>query len=76
MHERIRECSMAAWAAMLRGEGNSLTGLLAGDEAIVSYLQPEEVRATMARGAGVGDAPERSRELARMIREAIASSAK
>ena len=71
MHERIRDCSMAAWAAVQRGEANPLSDLLAQDAAISSYLKPEEVRATISKGAGVGDAPERARELARAIRQAI-----
>jgi len=72
MHERIRRCSMSVWAAIQRGEDNALAELLASDEVISSYLPPDEIRGIMAKGAGVGDAPERSRELARMIREAIA----
>ncbi|GAF87704.1 unnamed protein product, partial [marine sediment metagenome] len=73
MHERIRRCSMAAWEAIQRGEDNPLAELLAADEVISSYLPADEIRAIIARGAGVGDAPERSRELARAIREAISS---
>jgi adenylosuccinate lyase len=64
---------MAAWEAIQRGEPNPLAELLAADEVISSYLAPHEIRAIIARGAGVGDAPERSRELARRIREAVAS---
>ena len=71
MHERIRERSMEAWAATQRGQANPLVDLLVADERIVAYLSPEEIRAIMARGAGVGDAPARSRELARAIRKAI-----
>ena len=33
MHERIRERSMAAWAAVQRGEANPLADLLAADAA-------------------------------------------
>jgi adenylosuccinate lyase len=71
MHERIRECSMAAWAAVQRGEANPLADLLAADEAIAHYLPAAEVRRIIAAGAGVGDAPERSRALARALREAV-----
>jgi adenylosuccinate lyase len=71
MHERIRECSMSAWAATQRGEPNPLVDLLAHDPAILVYLSAEAVRAILAQGAGVGDAPERSRELARLIRETV-----
>ncbi|MBM3190501.1 MAG: adenylosuccinate lyase, partial [Chloroflexi bacterium] len=68
MHERIREGSMAAWAAIQRGEPNPLADLLAGDERIAAYLSPERVRAILAEGAGVGDAPARSRALAEKVR--------
>ncbi|MCD6518393.1 MAG: adenylosuccinate lyase [Anaerolineae bacterium] len=72
MHERIRECSMVAWQAVQRGEPNPLPELLAEDEGITSYLSPEEVLSILREGAGVGDAPERSRRLAREIRQALA----
>jgi len=73
MHERIRQCSMAAWEAIQRGEDNPLVELLDADEEISSYFAPHEIRAIIGRGAGVGDAPERSRELVRVIRQAIAA---
>ena len=71
MHERIRECSMAAWAAVQRGEANPLIELLATDKAILAHLTPDKVRAIISQGAGVGDAPARSRALASAIREAL-----
>ena len=71
MHERIRQSAMAAWEAVQRGEDNPLADLLAGDTEITRYLSPDAVRRQMAEGAGVGDAPERSRSLARTIRESI-----
>jgi adenylosuccinate lyase len=72
MHERIREASMTAWAAVQRGETNPLVDLLAGDGEILAYLPAERVREIMAEGAGVGDAPARSRDLARTIRAVLA----
>ncbi len=72
MHERIREHSMAAWAAVQRGEANPLAELLAGDETIVGYLPADRVRAIMDRGAHAGDAPERSRAMAAAVRDRIA----
>ncbi len=74
MHERIREHSMAAWAAIQRGQENPLLGLLAADPMITAHLPPEAVRAILTEGAGVGDAPERSRALAQMIRERISDA--
>ena len=71
MHERIRECSMAAWAAIQGGEASPLVTSLAADEAICRYLAPDVIRAILSAGAGVGDAPQRSHEMARMIRQAL-----
>ena len=68
MHERIRECSMMAWAATQRGEANPLVDLLASDQGIIEHLAPGRVREEIAGGAGVGDAPERARALAKAIR--------
>jgi len=71
MHERIRQNAMAAWEAVQRGEDNPLADLLAADVEITRHLPSDAVRRLMAEGAGVGDAPERSRALARTIREAL-----
>ena len=71
MHERIRDCSMEAWAALQRGEANPLIDLLVSDSEIKSYLPTEQVRSVMAAGPGVGDAPARSRALVAMIQNEI-----
>jgi adenylosuccinate lyase len=71
MHERIREGSMAAWAAIQQGKDNPLVDILASDASITAYLSPAEVRSILARGAGVGDAPARSRELVEAIRQLV-----
>jgi adenylosuccinate lyase len=71
MHERIREHSMTAWAATQRGESNPLIELLCADAALHAFLPSEVIRGIMVRGAGVGDAPERSRDLATRIRTAM-----
>ena len=73
MHERVRQCSMAAWEAIQRGEPNPLVELLAADAEIGRYLSPNRIRDIIAEGAGVGDAPERSRGLAERIKQIIAS---
>jgi adenylosuccinate lyase len=71
MHERIRDCSMVAWAAVQRGEANPLAALLAADAEIVAFMSPEDIRGIIAAGADTGDAPARSRALAQTIREAV-----
>jgi adenylosuccinate lyase len=71
MHERIRTCSMEAWEVIQAGEENPLVDLLAADEAVTTYLSAEEVCAIVGEGADVGDAPQRTRELARIIRDKV-----
>ncbi len=71
MHERIRLCSMEAWAAVMRGEANPLVKILTTDVEISAYLPPEKIKAIMAQGADAGTAPAACRELVIQIREAI-----
>ncbi len=73
MHERIRDRSMEAWAAVQRGEPNPLADLLAADPQVARYLSAEEVRALFARGAHAGGAAQRSRALVATIRETLAA---
>jgi adenylosuccinate lyase len=71
MHELIREHSMAAWAAIQSGAPNPLTERLATDERVVEFVPPQKVRALLDASAYVGDAPQRARELVRLIRTTI-----
>lgn len=70
-HEWIREASLAAWAALRRGEENPLVGLLVGDERIGEFLAADQVRALMEAGGYVVTAVVRAREFAQAIRQAI-----
>ena len=71
MHERIRTCSMSAWAAVQRGEANPLADLLAADADIGAFMSSADIRGIIEAGAAVGDAPDRSRALAAVIRTEI-----
>jgi adenylosuccinate lyase len=71
LHEAIRENAMAAYAALERGETNPLSQLLSGDERIVRYMDPAEVRSQLDPSTHVGDAPARARRLAQRIRSTI-----
>ncbi len=71
LHEAIRENAMAAYAALERGETNPLSQLLSGDERIVRYVDPAEVRSQLDPSTHVGDAPARARRLAQRIRTTI-----
>ncbi|RME60118.1 MAG: adenylosuccinate lyase, partial [Caldilineae bacterium] len=71
LHEVIREHSLAAWQALQAGEANPLADLLLADPRITDLVPAEEARALLDASAYVGDAPERARALAGMIRAAL-----
>jgi adenylosuccinate lyase len=71
LHEVIREQSMAAWAAVQAGEANSLRELLMCDERLLAHLPAEKVAELLDATQHVGDAPERTRALAAMIRAEV-----
>jgi adenylosuccinate lyase len=70
MHEIIREHSLAAWADIAGGQPNPLVARLAADERVTRYLEPEQITKLMDAGDYVGDAPERARLMAEVIKEA------
>jgi len=71
LHEVIRKHSMSAWAAIQGGEKNPLADLLAGDDAFLSLLDVEAIYNYLSVDNYVGDAPERTRNLAQSIRDAL-----
>jgi adenylosuccinate lyase len=73
-HERLREHSLKAWAAVKAGRPNPLAGLLAADPEFLVHLQPARLHELMDARAYVGTAPERAAALAAEIRQALAGS--
>ncbi len=73
LHEAIREQAMKAWEVVQRGGANPLVGQIIRDEEIRSYLAEDEIRELMDYAGHVGDAPERARALARLIRLKVES---
>jgi len=71
LHEVIRQHSLNAWEALNQGQPNPLIDALCGDEHINSQLPAERIRELMQAELYVGDAPERARALASLIREVI-----
>ncbi len=71
MHERLRAHSMAAWAEVTQGRDNPLPDLLRADETIRMLIPPDELTALLDTSAYIGDAPERARQLAARVRQAI-----
>jgi adenylosuccinate lyase len=73
MHELIRQHSLSAWDVLERDSTarNPLPDLLAGDAAVLAFLSTEQVRTLLDATGYIGDAPQRARNLARMIRTAL-----
>jgi adenylosuccinate lyase len=69
MHEVIRRHAMTAWQAMWGGQPNPLADALAADPEVLRYLPAERVRELLDASTYVGDAPERAKKMAEVIRE-------
>lgn len=68
MHERIREHSLTAWAALQHGDNNPLVELLAKDAEMVKFLPGKTIRKLMDASEYVGDAPQRARQMAEIAK--------
>ena len=71
LHEVIRENSLIAWQAVQHGKANPLTDLLTEDERLLDLLSSAEIRELLKYDDYVGDAPQRARNLAQVIREKL-----
>jgi adenylosuccinate lyase len=71
MHERFRQYAMGAWTEIQNGAPNPLVELISDDEQVRVHLKEHEVRELMAVNHYIGDAPQRSRQLVHVIREAL-----
>ncbi|MBE9508678.1 MAG: adenylosuccinate lyase [Chloroflexi bacterium] len=71
MHEVIRRHAMVAWQAVWVGDPNPLADHLAADPEVLRYLPTGRVRELLDATGYVGDAPERARQMAAAIREAV-----
>ncbi|NBK23947.1 MAG: adenylosuccinate lyase, partial [Spirochaetia bacterium] len=68
MHELIRHYSLKAWAEVQEGEANTLALMLSSDKTVLSYMQEDEVLASLNAEEYVGDAPLRTRMVMEEIR--------
>lgn len=71
LHEVIREHSLAAWQALQAGEPNPLAASLLADERIAGLVDRETGTRLLDASDYVGDAPQRAREMAAGIRNAL-----
>lgn len=71
MHERLRELAMNAWASVEKGQRNPLSELIPREPDFLEYLTADKLRELLNASQYLGDAPDRARELSRMIQEAV-----
>ena len=71
MHDYLREHSLTAWAEVQSGKPNQLPELIIHDPEINQYLPEEELRQMMDISHYLGDAPQRTRQMAQTIRSAV-----
>jgi adenylosuccinate lyase len=71
LHEVIRERSLEAWAALQSGGGNPLRALLMQESQLTAHLAQERIAELLDGQSHVGDAAERTLQLAQEIRAAL-----
>ncbi|MDY0289732.1 MAG: adenylosuccinate lyase [Sphaerochaeta sp.] len=71
MHELIRHYSLKAWAEVQEGESNTLAEMLSGDKTVRSFMQKDEVLASLNAEEYVGDAPLRTRMILEEVKSAL-----
>ena len=69
IHQRLREHSLQAWAAIRQEEPNPLIALVGGDPVFRKYLSAEELNDAMQGEGYLGDAVDRAREFAERIKD-------
>jgi adenylosuccinate lyase len=71
IHEIIREHSLKAWEKVQHGEENPLKNMLRTDSHITQFVPPEIMDETLNANNYIGDAPERAKSLASLIRQQL-----
>ncbi len=68
LHEKLRELSMQAWAALEQDKRNPLADLLKADAVITRYVTPAEIERLLRPDDHIGLAGDRARALAKKLR--------
>ncbi len=74
LHEIIREHSLKAWEAIRNGQANPLIESLSHEPRITGLIASERVVELLKADAHIGDAPQRARQIATLIRETVGKS--
>ncbi len=74
LHEVIREHSLTAWAALQAGLGNPLRELLAREARLTAFLATEQIAELLDAQTYVGDAAQRTRQMAQAIRAGLVAA--
>lgn len=74
MHERLRNHSLTAWAAVQQGAANPLRELIGADPVISKLLSKSDIESMMDAGGYTGIAGQCARDLAREIKTLIGNS--
>lgn len=70
-HEWLKEASLRAWTAVQENQPNPLPDLLASDDRLLRHLTAVQIHALMAAEAHVGTAPQRAKQMASAVRQAL-----
>ena len=71
MHEVLRINSMIAWTDIQNGKKNPMMKLLSDDKLVRRYLNKNQLENLMSVEAHIGDAPERAKQLVKIIKSTI-----
>ncbi|MEJ5224482.1 MAG: adenylosuccinate lyase [Anaerolineales bacterium] len=71
MHELIRHHAMSAWESIRAGDPNPLAANLAADPQVRAFLSAEQVTELMDYAHHLGNAPQKARQMARLLAETL-----
>jgi adenylosuccinate lyase len=71
LHEVIREHALEAWARLRDSGENPLVESMCGDPRLIALASADEIEAWLDGGDYLGDAPDRARSMALVLRRLV-----
>jgi len=71
MHEYLRQHSLTAWAEVQAGKPNMLDEFISHDPEITRFVPADQLCRLMDVSGYLGDAPQRARQMAEMVRNSL-----